>query len=231
MIQLPSIGTPIRYYSKQGVVAEHDEAGRRVFLKMDVDADGNRVDEWAEESDIPAIHQLTYGTIDDYAMITAPGEPIRYSPFGYVIGPDATVYSLIQRAYHGVVLALLFPEVAERMGYRMPDREPDTSHYTRFQIDATDLPAVRITFGFIRAVGVSKGYAPATAEQIESTRLALLCNGVRPQDKISCSFTDMKLRDSLDWLAQDHTPEFFDPETTVLVAPEPEDDGLGGLVV
>jgi len=222
---LPPIGTPIRYYGNQGVVAKHDEAGRRVLLKMDVDMDGNRIEEWADESDIPTIHLLTYGSIEDYAMISPPGAPVRYSPFGYVIGPDATVYSLIGRAFHGVVLALLFPEVADQMGYRPPDREPDTSHYTRFQVDATDLPAVRISFGFVRAIGVSKGYKPATTEQIESTRMALLCSGVKPRDHISFSYADMSMQDGLEWLAQDHTPDYYDPETTVLIPPD--DDGLG----
>lgn len=34
-----------------------------------------------------------------------------YSPHGYVITQDGTTYTLLHRWYHGVVLALLFPEL------------------------------------------------------------------------------------------------------------------------
>lgn len=211
---------PVRYYGENAVVLEVDDTSGHALLRFDTNGmDGPR-EEWVDDPE--CAHVLEYGNLEQFALVSGPGEKIPYSPFGYLIAPDATVYSLLGRGLHGVIMAILYPEVAEKHGYRQPDSSPVTMHYTGFQIEAGGaIPLARVTFGFVTAVGVGKGYAPCTPDQIEAVRKALVGAGVKPGDKICCTLKDLKLSELISWLGEDHTPEHYDPETYRLVAPEP----------
>lgn len=216
------LNAPVRYYGESAVVLEVDESSGHALLRFDTNGiDGPR-EEWID--DPGCAHICTYASLDQFAIVTPPGQTIPYSPFGYLIAADATVYTLLGRGLHGVIMAILYPEIASKHGYRQPDTSPVTMHYTGFQIEAGDqIPLVRVTFGFVTAVGIGKGYVPATPLQIDATRKVLLAAGVKPGDDIACSLKDLKLAGLLDWLTEDHTPEFYDPETYTLIAPDPHE--------
>jgi hypothetical protein len=127
--------------------------------------------------------------IERIAMVTAPGGEVPYSPYGYVIQPDGTVYTLIHQYYHGIILACLYPKEAGAAGYAVPE-EPreDLSvfKYQRFELDNSPaLGAVRIAISqMIDSLFFSKGNKPATDEQCTAVAACLRALGKRARDKI-----------------------------------------------
>lgn len=219
MNTLPPIQALVRYYGENAVVLDHDPSGSQVLLRFDTDGlDGPR-EEWIDDPE--CAHVQERGQLEHFALVTPAGANAPCSPHGCVISRDGTVYTLLGRGLHGVVMAMLHPEIANKHGYRQPEMNPVTMHYTGFQMEAGgEVPLVRITFGFMTAVGVSKSHAPATLEQIEATRKVLLGAGLKPGTKISCSIRDLSVSQALDWLREDHTPEVYDPATYVMQAPD-----------
>jgi hypothetical protein len=74
-------------------------------------------------------------------------QPI-YSLHGYIVDTEGIVYSLLQRYCHGVVCAILFPELAASQGVPVPLEPPedlDVMMYQDFELKNHDeLPVVRI---------------------------------------------------------------------------------------
>lgn len=176
--------------------------------KLEILIDRNRYDdEWkactltVDEADVEIVE---YAELTDFCV--AGTTPI-YSAFGYLISADGTTYSLTEKWRHGTVLAMLHPELAREQGYRQPDKESSEFLYQRFELDNyRQLDAVRIAFGMMTAVAVSKGYRPATAAQIQATAACLKAAGIGMQDEVSLDYGDMTVRKALQKLEEDHTP-------------------------
>jgi len=86
-------------------------------------------------------------TLDDAATATTPGEPVASSPFGWVIAEDGTAYALNRQYYHGVVCALLYPELAKAHEVGLPERDDHSVlAYQRFEHDLSDqMKVIRIS--------------------------------------------------------------------------------------
>ena len=101
--------------------------------------------------------------------VSIKGSIPKYSPHGYIIMEDGEVYTLTQKWAHGVLLAILFPDLAKECGYKPPDREFNVFHYQRFELDNHDkFPVIRVAFSLVVDFYISKGEGAATKEQIAS---------------------------------------------------------------
>lgn len=123
------------------------------------------------------------------AALCAPGR-VPYSPHGYIIDHDAKIYALTERHFHGVVLALLYPDVAQAAGYAPPrriDGSVDVFNYQRFELDeARALQVVRIaTSALTGTTYVSTGDVPPSEAQIQAVVQCLHELGLRPQDSLT----------------------------------------------
>lgn len=124
-------------------------------------------------------------------------EPI-YSPYGYVIVEDGSVYSLTQKWTHGVILACLYPEEAEADGYPPPDEDFNVFTYQRFELDNhTRFPIVRIALGSLYSFNVSKGDMPATPAQVQSVAKCVRMCDLSLSDTVQTEGSDMSARSML----------------------------------
>lgn len=136
-------------------------------------------------------------------LVTTSTEP-EYSPYGYVIMEDGTIHALTCQWVHGMVCALLFPDLAKESGYRQPDKQSSVYHYQRFELDYhRELPVIRIAFGMMTPVAVSKSKKAATPAQIDAARRCLLVSGRKLNDTVSAEFRDMTVSALLKELAKD----------------------------
>lgn len=90
-------------------------------------------------------------TLKDVAKITQPGEPPLYTQHGYVVAEDGTTYSLYHPFTHGLVLAMLYPDLLSKfrstrydsyMYYASDDVDgdnPERSHELRIPHTRADL--------------------------------------------------------------------------------------------
>ncbi len=118
-----------------------------------------------------------------------------YSPFGYVVLEDGTIYSLMKQWTHGVLLAMLFPDVAKKMGYEPPDEDFNVFHYQRFELDNHDkFPVIRVAFSLITDFYISKGKVPATKEQVESIVKIFKVTGTKMNASIQTDAGEMSVR-------------------------------------
>ena len=126
-------------------------------------------------------------TIDRFAS-----KNIIYSPYGYVIMEDGTVYTLHKQWYHGIALAVLFPEKAKESGLESPEEEPDVFKYQRFELDHhNDFPVIRVCpFRMTTPCSINKGNKPATKAQIESLRAIFKILGLKARDMVNTDFCD-----------------------------------------
>ena len=122
----------------------------------------------------------------------------RWSPFGYIVNTDGTLYSLTEAYTHGVLLALLYPEIAEEQGYEPPDSDFDVMEYQRFELDHTELfPVVRVSkylskvaFNFSDKFGVNEEQRVTLSKIIKLEDLSL-------HSKIMCKHGDISMREFL----------------------------------
>ncbi len=52
-----------------------------------------------------------------------------YSPHGYTVMEDGTIYTLTKQWTHGTLLAILFPDMAKKAGYEPPDEDFNVFKY------------------------------------------------------------------------------------------------------
>jgi hypothetical protein len=128
-------------------------------------------------------------TLDEVTM-KGDKHKVPYSPWGYVIDKDASVYALTEKWTHGIVVALLYPQVAEKAGYEHPQREEgdlDVFRYQSFEHDcAHDLPVIRIALSM--ATGstiVSTGALAPSEEQIQALVATLAAMGLKGKDTLT----------------------------------------------
>ncbi len=145
----------------------------------------------------------------------------KYSPFGHVIMEDGTTYSLTKQWAHGVLLAILFPEIAKEKGYEPPDEEYNVYKYQKFELDNHDtLPVVRVAFSLTTDFYISKGKAPATKAQVESMVKIFKVLGARMDASIQTDAGEMTARAFLKEL-RSGGPSYDSPSpTTKLKTPK-----------
>lgn len=197
-----SIGAPGYYFGDQVTITGAPEAG-----KVELLIDRSRYDdEWAARTEVveeDEVEVVEYAELSDFCVV---GNAPVYSAFGYLISSDGTTYSLTEKWRHGTVLAMLHPELARKQGYRQPDKESSEFLYQRFELDNyRQLDVVRIAFGMMTAVAVSKGHRPATPVQVQATAACLKAAGIGMQDEVSLDYGDMTVRKALQKLEEDHT--------------------------
>ncbi len=108
---------------------------------------------------------------------------VPYTPFGCCITPDGTVYALTHYATHGVVAAVLYPEVAAEFEVPQPivdehvDELPKMA-YQHFELECAPLlPLLRVSAGRMGSPHVSWSEdIGLTEEQIEAFRLFCIEN-------------------------------------------------------
>lgn len=172
-------------------------------------------------------------TIERVTEVSNPPNKPMYTPHGYVIAADGTTYALLHRWYHGVVLALLFPELLA--DYRidmelddglneipgtgrqlvMPDDREDINvfDFQKFELGMHGkMDVIRICPD--RQTGNPSVDLPeqCTPEQREALRLVMFdACGYSLTTKVSTDHRDMTLRDCMKfaeqggnvWLAED----------------------------
>lgn len=116
-------------------------------------------------------------------------EPV-FSPYGYVIAPDGTVYSLCREWHHGVVLALLRPDLLEQAGYDAPRRHCNVYKYQRFLFFAqhVQVPYVIISFGYAVQYAVSASEESITSAQLSALAACLLLSGATGDTPVQTDF-------------------------------------------
>lgn len=126
-------------------------------------------------------------TIKDLAAVTPPGGEPSYSPYGCVVAEDGTTYVLRHYALHGAVIAMLYPELAEKHGVPQPhfplDGFPKLA-YQGFGLNVQrDLRIIQVTGGMMGTPCVRWELKP-TETQIESLRVFCLANDMTMHSRV-----------------------------------------------
>lgn len=120
-----------------------------------------------------------------------------FTPYGYVITHDGMIYSLIQKWCHGVVLALIFPELAKQHGYEPPTEDFNVFTYQRFELDhSRETTAIRISIGVTNGqLNISKDEnKKATAKQRHALSLIFKAQGLSVNDKVQSDLNETTVR-------------------------------------
>ncbi len=142
---------------------------------------------------------------EQFEGIAIVGYTPAYTPYGYVIGADAIIYSLLQLYGHGAVTALLYPDIALAQGYAPPDRDYDGFYYQGFELDNhRAFPIIRVAIGMMYSFNVSKGEGLPTAKQLHALTLIM-----KEQD---VSLSDTVQQDGLDTSARKLLKNWEDTE-------------------
>lgn len=149
--------------------------------------------EWQEGHDWSANAPAL--TLERVATITKPGEEPACSRFGYVIAEDGTVYALNYRYYHGIICAILYPELAKVHESGIPVEPHDENRvmtFQRFEHDnANNMRVIRISFAQLMSnTYFSKGKYKATPQQIQSTLAVCKVLGFKGRDVITTEYGD-----------------------------------------
>lgn len=145
-------------------------------------------------------------TLEDVAM-TSDTPKVAYSPYGYIIGADGRAHALTDRWFHGVVLAVLYPDVAKEAGYPPPAREDgdvDVFLYQRFELDhGYKLPVLRVSHSIQTGTTmVSAGDPACTEPQLAALVGAFGALGLRGNDTLTGEDDDMTVSQWVDYLRQ-----------------------------
>lgn len=172
-------GDRIVWNGDSGTFLRYSKDRKSGILKMDGDAD-NDIE---QEDTLNWIEPLKLLTIDDIAHVSTAS-----NLNGFVIVEDGTCYSLKEARAHGVLLALLFPEIAAKYGFKPPikDAHDQLSKFQRMEIDhQEEMAAIRVTFGFLMyTCNLSRGKTAATAAQLDSLRAVLKSHDYGMNDTI-----------------------------------------------
>lgn len=146
-------------------------------------------------------------SITDVAMVCTTGNP-TYTPYGYVVGADGTIYALTDRFYHGVIVAVLYPELAAAQQVpapASPREDVDVFAYQRFEHDNShDLPILRVAVSALTStILVSKGAVPATDEQIDAMQRIFRALGKTARDTLTGEEDDPTVGEYIERLRQE----------------------------
>lgn len=121
-------------------------------------------------------------TLEEISII---GDEPTYSPYGYVIGEDGKIYSLTQQWCHGVILAILFPDLAKEKGFDIPDEDYNVFEYQSFELDNQEiLPAVRVSKGMMTSFTVSSGNTLWSQKQVTAFTKILKTDDISLSEQI-----------------------------------------------
>lgn len=166
-------------------------------------------------------------TIDRVAVITVPGKEPVYSPYGHVIAPDGTAYALVYQYHHGVVLALLRPDLLAAFRLREPKSQHDEEGNYLGESDVLVMPdnaedinvfsfqefelAHNGQHEFIRFCPTRIGdpsvdlpYSACTPQQVEALRqLLMVTMGMKLRDPVAMSLRDVTVKKCLELASLD----------------------------
>ncbi len=174
-------------------------------------------------------------TLDRVTTIHPPGEVPSYSHWGYIIPADGTIYALSYQWYHGVVLALLYPDkLKAHRSDRCPneliipdDREDiNVFDFQDFELSQHgELPAIRICPSRVGEPSFDFPKHGCTKVQVEALRLTIKALGLTARDKIATDHRDMRVCDiwgSILMLDESATEDLTALAEDIL-APDPDD--------
>lgn len=187
-------GTFLRYTTE----SKYFPAGTLVaVLKWDSDSD-NGIE---QEDEAEHVEPFVALTIEDVAIKNECGKPI-ITGNDYIITDDGTIYTLTRQYAHGLVCAILFPDIAKTAGFQPPAHGASSWHdYQRFELDYHEsLPVIRVSHGST----VSTWGKGATPAQVDAYRRAMLANGLTLQDEVETDYRTMTLRAALKELGKSH---------------------------
>lgn len=186
------VGLPFQYgFNRQGFVKAYDFETKSYTLEYEgisvVNDEAEVVVHEDEVDDYFSIEE--WAEAEDFACVNPRGK-IAYSRFGYIITPEGTVYSLTDYAVHGILCALIHPDIAKECGFRQPDKNPGSSHYQAFELDNyKKIPSIRISSGHITGtLYVSTWRKPVTEAQIASLLEVGKVMGTNARTKIATNF-------------------------------------------
>jgi hypothetical protein len=144
-------------------------------------------------------------TLDDLVVTTEPGNDPTPSPYGYVIDADGRIHSMMNRYTHGVIIAVLYPDVAAKHGIPAPTGRPkdlDLRAYQNFEHEVSnELPILRIAGSMLGDfIMVSDSRHAATNVQIDSVRRALKASDRDLRDTLTGEEGDQTVGEFLDYL-------------------------------
>lgn len=130
-----------------------------------------------------------------------------YSLYGYVITADGTIYGMHERWTHGIILALLYPDLAKANGFETPQRDEgdlDVFRYQQFELDhGYDLPIIRVALSqLLGGTVVSTGSQAPTNAQISALLAALAEQGLTARDTLTGSDDDPTVGELIEDLRQ-----------------------------
>lgn len=136
---------------------------------------------------------------------TEPGGVPPYSMFGYVIDKEGTIYTLQYRYYHGIVCALLYPDLARTHEAGVPI-EPRTENsvlaFQRFEHDnQNNMQVIRIAFNvLVDSTYFSKGKVKANSKQIASVLSTCKVLGYKGREKIQTEYGEQTVAQIIECL-------------------------------
>lgn len=122
-------------------------------------------------------------------------EPV-FTPHGYVVTDDGKIHSLTQQCCHGVVLALLFPDLCKKSGYCAPTEDFDVFEYQAFELDhSRETSAIRISSSIYDGqLNLSKGKSRATKQQVSALSLIFKQCGLSINEKVQSDMSELTIR-------------------------------------
>jgi hypothetical protein len=152
-------------------------------------------------------HQGDPLSLSDVSIITGVGEKPGYSPFGYVVDEQGTAYALCHRYYHGVICALLYPDLARAHAAGIPIHPLDEINVFEFQHfehdNASSMNVVRIATSMLSGTTYfSKGRAPATENQIKTVAAICADMGFTGKDEIETNMGSQTVAQILEGLRE-----------------------------
>lgn len=150
-----------------------------------------------------------------FAVTVPSGGKITYAPFGAIISEDGTAYILTQQFSHGIICALLFPELTKECGYAAPDRDASVFEYQRFELGNQNLmPVVRVALGITGLNSISASVKPITDAQLMTLQALAKALGWNGRTPINTNYGGLSLQKTYNELKKDHTND-FEPEYLV----------------
>lgn len=133
----------------------------------------------------------------------------QYNPNGYVICEDGMICSLLFKHIHGVILAILYPSLAQKAGYLPPTKGYDAYHYQRFEIDNSyDTGIIRVSCPY-GVLNISRGGVPMNKMQNLSLSKIFKVHGVRMGDEVETDYSTMTAMQAIKKLTTDLSPPNF----------------------
>jgi hypothetical protein len=163
-------------------------------------------------------------TLADVALI-GNAKKAPYTPFGYIIDAEARVLGLTKQWCHGVVLAILYPELAAAEGYEPPtedeNRHIEVFKYQRFELDhSRTLPVIRVAQSqMIDEIMVSSSDIQPTELQLQALLAVLNLLGLRGTDSLSGDGHGRTVNDLMAQLRSPPAPFEEESEATPLRSP------------